>query len=196
LAIFNKYYVKANSSALYAAALVLHPNYNIQYIKENWDASSVNSILEMVGKLWGTYRDKNTNLVSILSNPIEERLPERELDMFDQIAQGLKKYTRPSSQDEYQDYTSMELYDIRNVTALEWWCQDRQRKRWPKLSLMAINILSVPAMSDEAERVFSGARCTISWDRSQLSPKTIEAVECLKHWKKNGILDTILDKST
>jgi hypothetical protein len=62
--------------------------------------------------------------------------------------------------------------------------------------LMAINILSVPAMSDEAERVFSGARRTISWDRSQLSPKTIEAVECLKHWKKNGILDMILDKST
>ena len=51
-------------------------------------------------------------------------------------------------------------------------------------------------MSDEAERVFSGARRTISWDRSQLSPKTIEAVECLKHWKKNGILDMILDKST
>ena len=149
----------------------------------------------MVGKLWGTYRDKNTNLVSILSNPVEERLPERELDMFDQIAQGLKKYTRSSSQDEYRDYTSMELYDIRNMTALEWWCQDRQRKHWPKLSLMAIDILSVPAMSNEAERVFSGARRTISWDRSQLSPKTIEAVECLKYWEKNEILDGILDKS-
>ena len=48
-------------------------------------------------------------------------------------------------------------------------------------------------MSDEAERVFSGTHRTILWDRSQLSPKTIEAVECLKHWKKNGILDMILD---
>jgi hypothetical protein len=47
----------------------------------------------------------------------------------------------------------------------------------------------------EVERVFSGARCTISWDRSQLSPETIEAVECLKHWKQNGILNEILDKS-
>ena len=91
MAIFNKYYVKANSSALYAAALILHPNYNIQYIKENWDASSVNSILEMVEKLWETYRDKNTNLVSVLSNPIEERLPERELDVFDHNCSRLEK---------------------------------------------------------------------------------------------------------
>jgi hAT family C-terminal dimerisation region len=196
LGIFIKYYVKANSSALYAAALILRPNYNIQYIKENCDASSVSSILEMVEKLWETYRDKNANLVSVLSNTIEERLPERELDMFDQIAQGLKKYSRPSSQDEYRDYTCMELYDIREVTALEWWSQDRQRKRWPRLSLMAFDILSVPAMSDEAERVFSEARRTISWDRSQLSPETIEAVECLKHWKQNGILNEILDKSS
>ena len=79
----------------------MHPNYNIQYIKENWNASLVNSILEMVEKLSGTYRDKNTNLVSILSNSVEERLLERKLDMFDQITQGLKKYTRSSSQDEY-----------------------------------------------------------------------------------------------
>jgi hypothetical protein len=48
------------------------------------------------------------------------------------------------------------------MTALEWWCQDQQRQRWPRLSYMALDILSIPAMSDEAERVFSGARCTVS----------------------------------
>ena len=154
MGIFIKYYVKANSSALYAAALILRPNYNIQYIKENCDASSVSSILEMVEKLWETYRDKNANLVSVLSNTIEERLPERELDMFDQIAQGLKKYNRPSSQDEYRDYTCIELYDIREVTALEWWSQDRQRKQWLRLSLMAFDILSVPAMNDGSRASF------------------------------------------
>jgi hypothetical protein len=84
---FSIPYVKANSSTLYAAALILHPNYNIQYIKENWDASLVNSILKMVEELWETYWNKNTNLVSILSNSIEERLPERELDVFDQIVE-------------------------------------------------------------------------------------------------------------
>ena len=54
---------------------------------------------------------------------------------------------------------------------------------------MAIDIFSIPAMSDEPERVFSGARRTITWDRAQLAPETIEKTECLKHWKRSGILN-------
>ena len=58
---------------------------------------------------------------------------------------------------------------------------------------MAIDILSIPPMSDEPERVFSGARCMVSWDRGQLEPETIEMRECLKHWKRSGILDAFLE---
>ena len=46
---------------------------------------------------------------------------------------------------------------------------------------MAINILSILAISDEPERVFSRARRTVSWDRGQIEPGTIEIRECLKH---------------
>jgi hypothetical protein len=58
---------------------------------------------------------------------------------------------------------------------------------------MAIDILSIPAMSAEPERVFSGARRTVSWERAQMDPETLEMTECLKHWKKSGILDKLLD---
>lgn len=37
-------------------------------------------------------------------------------------------------------------------------------------------------MSAEAERVFSGARRTISWERANLSARTIERLECMKNW--------------
>jgi hypothetical protein len=58
---------------------------------------------------------------------------------------------------------------------------------------MAINILSIPPMSDEPERVFSGGRRTVSWDRAQIEAETIEIRECLKHWKRSGILNTFLE---
>jgi hypothetical protein len=61
---------------------------------------------------------------------------------------------------------------------------------------MAMDILSIPAMSDEPERVFSGACRTVSWERSQMEPKTLEMVECLKHWKTSGILSKLLDSGT
>jgi hypothetical protein len=58
---------------------------------------------------------------------------------------------------------------------------------------MAIDILSIPPMSDEPERVFSGARRIVSWDKGQIELETIEMRECLKHWKRSGILDTFLE---
>jgi hAT family C-terminal dimerisation region len=60
---------------------------------------------------------------------------------------------------------------------------------------MAIDILSIPPMSDELERVFSGARRTVTWDKGQIEPRTIEMRECLKHWKKSGILNTFLEST-
>jgi hypothetical protein len=47
---------------------------------------------------------------------------------------------------------------------------------------MAIDILSVPVMSDKSKRVFLKARRTISWERAQLSAINIKRVKCLKNW--------------
>ena len=54
---------------------------------------------------------------------------------------------------------------------------------------MAIDILLIPPMSDKLERVFSGARRTVTWDRGQIEAETIKLRECLKHWKRSGILN-------
>ena len=54
---------------------------------------------------------------------------------------------------------------------------------------MAIDILSIPAMSDDPERVFSGARRTVSWERARLGAETIEKLECLKNWIRVGVFE-------
>jgi hypothetical protein len=171
--------------------------------------------MKKVTLLWESYRDKLSVPIpstSFDSTPYDAgkgkrkgkekgkgkgKLQEQyqELDDFDQIAQNLGSYTRPASEDEFQDYCNGEPYDIGNtMTAVEWWCLGPQKKRWPRLSKMAIDVLSIPAMSDEPERVFSAARRTVSWDRAQMEPETLERVECLKHWKRSGILNEILNR--
>jgi hypothetical protein len=47
---------------------------------------------------------------------------------------------------------------------------------------MDIELLSIPAMSAEPERLFSGAKLTITDQRACLQLQTIEATECLKSW--------------
>ena len=72
-------------------------------------------------------------------------------------------------------------------TVLEWWLDPEQRGRYPLLSKMAIDIYFIPAMSSEPERVFSGAKRTISDDKGNLQSETIELLECMKSWFKLGI---------
>jgi hypothetical protein len=59
---------------------------------------------------------------------------------------------------------------------------------------MALDILSIPAMSTEPERVFSGSKITISDRRCRLGIKLIKALECLKSWMgiKEWLDETVL----
>ena len=45
-----------------------------------------------------------------------------------------------------------------------------------------MDILSIPAMSAEPERLFSGAKITITDRRNRLGSDVVEALECLKSW--------------
>jgi hAT family C-terminal dimerisation region len=57
----------------------------------------------------------------------------------------------------------------------------------PQLTQTAFYILSVPAMSSETERIFSGAKLTISPRRLRVGEDIIEATECLNRWYKAGL---------
>ena len=58
---------------------------------------------------------------------------------------------------------------------------------------MAINIFSIPAITDDPEQVFSGVRRIISWERARLRAVMIKKLECLKNWIKVRIsgVDTV-----
>jgi hypothetical protein len=47
---------------------------------------------------------------------------------------------------------------------------------------MALDILSILAMAADLERLFSGAKITITNRCNKLSANVIEALECLKSW--------------
>ena len=51
---------------------------------------------------------------------------------------------------------------------------------------MALDVLSIPAMSAEPERLFSGTKITITDRRNRMGIESIEATECLKSWLSKG----------
>ena len=119
-ALFDKYYMKTDMSALYAAALILHPGHRTRYIEVNWPKKWVKPTLEKVKKLWQDYQ-KAASISITLVSPSYGRLFEepKKLDTFDQITQSLKQVAWPASQDEYEDYNSGEPYELgKEVSAL------------------------------------------------------------------------------
>ena len=84
-------------------------------------------------------------------------------------------------EDDYSRYCKLPPVSAKGLP-YEWWLELQQQYDFLYLSRIAIDILSVPAMSASAERLFSSAGLTISDRRCRLSIDVIKAIECLKSW--------------
>lgn len=178
---FDKYYSMTDSVTAYAAALLLSPNRRKAYIMRNWKKSWQTEVIKNVRKLWEKqYKDKvriRASSSELMKEPDEFDLWERDQSILTQIGDEFEAFT-----------TGTPVLLDKTETALDWWLQPSQRRSYPNLSQMAIDILSIPAMSAEPERVFSGCRRTISWTRMRLGIKVIEEGECLKSWIRSGVV--------
>jgi hypothetical protein len=65
-----------------------------------------------------------------------------------------------------------------------WWLLPEQQRDYPNLSKMALDILSIPAMSASVEHLFSSSNITVFDRRNRLKADTIEVIESLKSWQK------------
>ena len=88
----------------------------------------------------------------------------------------------PTLFDEYQSYIAAPRIKAKDVR--KWWLEDTQQTLYPNLSKMALDLLSIPAMSAEPERLFSDTKITLQDRRNRLGIDIIEAIECIKSWSK------------
>lgn len=181
------------ASPYYAMALILHPSCRTRGLEEEWEGDRAQKAIHFAKKLWERYRDQ-VHPVSLLSasssyepdrpqaQKKEKKTKEASASRFKTVT-GRKYVSRPKSEDEFEDYCNDTSYDP-EIPPLEWWQRETQQKRWPRLSCLALEVLSMPAMSAEPERIFSGGRRTMSWDRGKLSIELLEKLECQKSWSK------------
>lgn len=88
----------------------------------------------------------------------------------------------PTQFDEDQNYISGPRIKVKDVR--KWWLEDMQQALYPNLSKMALDLLSVPAMSAEPERLFSDTKITLQDRRNRLGIDIVEVIECIKSWRR------------
>lgn len=138
--------------------------------------------LQRAEALWHRYRDRIEP--ALTAGQIDEDTY-AELSAFDKWQQNLAVIV--DSEDSFKSFifaspSRLPMLEGRQMSVIEWWTQPTQRQTFPALSQLAIDVLLAFAMSAESERMFSKARRTTSWERSQLSANTIKCSEVLKEW--------------
>ncbi|KAG7408597.1 putative AC transposase [Fusarium oxysporum f. sp. rapae] len=187
--ILDKYYALVESTPVYAAAMLLDPSKRKHYLLQNWPEEWHQKTIDAAYSIWQKeYAHLPHESLPVAaadidtSHPSSKKRVENELDR-------LKRRLRvqPTSQEDedmfmaFIEDKTIDL-DALKITPLQWWLVPEQRRRYPRLHRMAINILSIAPSSAEPEQQFSGARRTQSWDRLRLSPENLQRLECMGNW--------------
>jgi hypothetical protein len=187
----EEYYAKLGDSPAYLAAAVLHPAYTWRVIESQWAnrKSWITTGRKAVKSLWNsTYKQLP---VSDTISPVKKATAHEPdtLETFHNRAKSLakarSKVQKVAVPDEFERYSNQEPIDLR--LPLEWW-RTIGSNEYPHLAQMAFDILSIPAMSDEPERVFSRLGLMITTRRNHLEQPTIQAAQCLHSWDKANII--------
>jgi hypothetical protein len=183
--VLDKYYTMSDDVPVYAAALLLDPSKRAAYMYQNWPQAWHSTAIDSARQIW------ETQYYTRVSEPTEHSIapvvPVKHKDnQLDQLLRSMEvKTTVAIDRDCFETFVEAVPTQI-DCTPLEWWCRIEQRRLHPRLSRMAIDILSIPPESAEAERTFSGARRTASWDRSRLTCTTLMKIECIGNWLREG----------
>jgi hypothetical protein len=178
-----------DSSPVYAASAVLNPALKWKYFESQWTQPNQRQWLgptkAFIEEFWHKEYQQNE---AMNQPPAEDPLPtslpyrrRREPGPGAQFVPPLGFYDNPevaATRDELKDYLKIPPKPCDNP--LEWWRQHREE--FPVLSKMALDLLSVPLMSAECERVFSAAKNLITDRRNGLKDDIIEACTLLWHW--------------
>jgi hAT family C-terminal dimerisation region len=178
----DTYYALTERSSAYVAAIVLSPHRKWHYFDTAWEEHPewIESSKSSVEGLWKSrYAPVAKSGDSSAQSLVEKPLLKNSFLAWEDEQEDLEL---PTLFDEYQSYIAAPRIKVKDVR--KWWLEDTQQTLYPNLSKMALDLLSIPAMSAEPERLFSDTKITLQDRRNRLGIDIIEAIECIKSWSK------------
>ena len=183
-----KYYNKTDDTLAYMAATVLNPIHKWQWFETRWIEGP---LLDWLRKGKRHLRDLWTNCYADPTNIQEVRPNIVATNSDDAFAAFLYQQEGPIL-DELELYLiepRLAFTDSTTAAAfrpLSWWTDLAQRDRFPRLSKLAWDLLTIPVMSAEIERIFSECALALGDQRHRLISETLEEQMLLKSWLRNA----------
>jgi hypothetical protein len=192
----EKYYNKADESPAYYAAISLNPSLKNQWYYQVWNGSDdkrawIQAAVGAVKELWvDEYKGKFAHGAPVPTHVFKS--PEPKEKSFTSVRnhkrlklRHIDPHSSPElpSTDHYNEFITTDvigLNDDEEFDPIQYW-NERYHSQ-TDLARMALDVLALPPMSDECERLFSSAKLLLTDHRSRLRMDVIEASECLRAW--------------
>ncbi|XP_074363944.1 zinc finger BED domain-containing protein DAYSLEEPER-like [Apium graveolens] len=185
--LFDKYW---NSCYLIlAAAVVMNPLYKMKLVEFNFGkiygdqaAFYIKYVKEGVHELFNEYTEHSLNFTNVSLN-LDEGGPAMSsngpgLSDFDMYIKEARNQQSKSELDQYLEESV--LPRVPKFDVLGWW--KLNKNKYPTLSKMARDMLSVPVCSVGPDLVFHTESKMMDPYRCSLRPETVEALVCAKAW--------------
>lgn len=174
----TKYYNLTGISVTYVAAVVLDPRVKWVYFTPQWP-DWIDQAQADILTHWNT--STNAHILALIIKKLQEEV----MLMANQKSQSSKSRIIHMMMKWLTSINSIVshhacLKKVSNGQLIGG--RKSQQEAYPDLSRWVIDILSIPAMSDEPERLFSRAGKTLDEGRVQLLPETVQALEYIKSW--------------
>jgi len=148
----DQYYHASDETYVYAAAVMLDPRLKRQYFDRRWKKSWIDAAEKKFKQLFNDYEQQiDVAVISSVDSTSTSDITAKKTILSSWKYQGSTNFNQAF--DEMKAYFKLELLE-EHQCPLQWWVVNQYK--FPILSAMARDFLSIPAMSAEVERVFSG----------------------------------------
>ena len=192
----EQYFNKADESPAYYTAISLNPTLKNQWYSQVWNGNDdkrpwIQVAADAVREFWiDEYRGKFAGGVATPSHV--SKAPVLNEKSFTSIRNHKRlKLRHPEPEpsldaptiDHYNEFISTDIIPLKDdeeFNPIQYW-NERYHSQ-TDLARMALDVLAVPPMSDDCERLFSSAKLLLTDHRSRLQMNIIETSECLRAW--------------
>jgi hypothetical protein len=190
--LLDKYYNMIDDTPVYYSAIALHPEMKLQWFRDEWQdcPSWIAAAESAVRHDWVSECQTKVPLVrpSVSSTPTPVIKVTEAAPNVPHWKSKKRQRQAADTLDQVERFQERDPDDECPSGVLQYWVERLDDPRQSPLAYMAVELMSIPAMSDEPERLFSSAKLLISDQRNRLGDDIIEASECLKSWVKQGFI--------
>ena len=176
----SKYDMQVRRNPIFPIATVLDHRFKLEHIRHGEHKFVTETLLNMLESVCSVEAFSSTSIDDLLASRTRKHSK-----VLMQIMQ--RRSNRSTIADEksltveLEDYLCEPCIDCLRDDSLQWW-HKRGSNKYPHLSVLAKEFLSICESSSPSERRFFTGRGIITFRRGRLAPNTISASMTLKSW--------------